>query len=96
MRMIQSHGNLCCAYSCHVPQLYEKASGLEGVVDGAISLISFITQKVVIEVPPFSEISLIDQILTRLKVGGTVERCTFSHLLVYFQLMAEKRVHVST
>lgn len=96
MRMIQSHGNLCWAYSCHLPQLYEKASGLEDVVDGAISLIFFITQKVVIEVPPFSEISPTDQILTRLKVGGTVERCTFSHLWVYFQLMAEKRVHVST
>lgn len=67
------------------------ASGLEDIVGGRIFPISFITQKVVIEVPPHSEISPIDQILTRLEVAWTVERCTFSRLWVLASINGRKK-----
>lgn len=49
--MIKRHGNLRCAYSCSVSESQEMASGLEDTADDGISPISFITWKLVIEIP---------------------------------------------
>lgn len=49
--MIKRHGNLRCAYSCSVPESQEMASGLEDTADDGISPVSFITWKLVIEIP---------------------------------------------